>query len=153
VINDRVILLVEDNRDDEILTIRALRKSQIANSVVVARDGVEALDYLFGTGTYAGRDTSVQPQLVLLDLNMPRVGGIVVLERLRSDERTQFVPVVVLTSSKEDEHAVDSYARGANAFVRKPVKFDELVVAMRVLGLFWLVINQPAADPNFPRRS
>lgn len=140
--NGRHILLVEDNPDDELLTLRALTKNRIANEVVVARDGVEALDYLFGTGAHVGRDTSICPQVVLLDLNLPRIGGLDVLKRLRSDDRTRLVPVVVLTSSKEDEDVVTSYANGANAYVRKPVEFDRFSEAVKTLGMFWLLLNE-----------
>jgi two-component system, response regulator len=141
---DKLILLVEDNRDDEVLTLRALKKNHIANEVVVARDGVEALDFLFGTGKHAGRDTTIQPQVVLLDLNLPLIGGIEVLKRLRADERTRFLPVVVLTSSKEDEDVNNSYAEGANAYVRKPVEFAQFAEAVKTLGLFWLLLNESA---------
>jgi two-component system, response regulator len=141
---DKLILLVEDNRDDEVLTLRALKKNHIANEVVVARDGVEALDLLFGTGKHAGRDTTIQPQVVLLDLNLPLIGGIEVLKRLRADERTRFLPVVVLTSSKEDEDVINSYAEGANAYVRKPVEFAQFAEAVKTLGLFWLLLNESA---------
>src|SRR5579863_4635245 len=123
------ILLVEDNRDDEMLTLRALKKNNILNDVVVARDGVEALDYLFGTGAHAGRDLSVLPQVVLLDLNLPRIGGLDVLRRIRAEERTKLLAVVVLTSSKEEEDVIRSYSLGANSFVRKPVEFDEFIEA------------------------
>jgi CheY-like chemotaxis protein len=142
--NQRVILLVEDNEDDEALTLRAFRKNNIMNEVVVAHDGVEALDYLFGTGAHAGRDLSVQPQIVLLDLNLPRLGGLEVLKRIRSDERTKFVPVVVLTSSKEDEDLIGSYSNGANSYVRKPVDFVQFSEAVKTLGLFWLLLNEKA---------
>ena len=143
--NETTILLVEDNRDDEVLTLRALKKNRIANEVVVARDGVEALDFLFGTGAYSGRDTAIQPQVVLLDLNLPRLGGFDVLERLRADERTRFLAVVVLTSSLEEEDVVRSYANGANAYVRKPVEFGRFTEVIRSLGLFWLVQNVTAS--------
>ena len=140
--SDRPILLVEDNQDDEALTLRALKKNRILNEVVVARDGAEALDYLFGTGAYAGRDTSVLPQLVLLDLNLPRVGGLDVLRRIRADEGTKLLAVVVLTSSKEDEDLIRSYALGANSYVRKPVDFAQFSDAVKALGLFWLLLNE-----------
>jgi CheY-like chemotaxis protein len=140
--NDNPILLVEDNRDDELLTIRALKKNHIVNEVVVAHDGVEALDYLFGTGPQAGRDLSVMPQLVLLDLNLPRVGGLDVLKRIRADERTKFLAVVVLTSSKEDEDLINSYTLGVNSYVRKPVDFAQFNEAVKTLGLFWLLLNE-----------
>lgn len=142
--SDKVILLVEDNEDDVILTMRALKKNKIANEVIVARDGVAALDYLFGTGTSAGRDTSEQPQLVLLDLNLPRLDGHEVLKRVRADDLTRHVPVVVLTSSKEDEDLIRSYSHGVNAYVRKPVEFDRFMEAVNTLGLFWLLLNQTA---------
>ena len=140
---DGVILLVEDNPDDEALTLRALKKNNVANEVVVARDGVEALDYLFGTGAHAGRDRGQMPQVVLLDLNLPRLDGLEVLKRIRSEPTTQIVPVVVLTSSKEDRDLVESYRLGANSYVRKPVDFLEFVEAARQLGLYWLVLNEP----------
>lgn len=141
---NKPILLVEDNRDDETLTLRAFKKNNILNEVVVARDGQEALDYLFGTGRYAGRDTSVLPQIVLLDLNLPLVGGMEVLRRIRAHEQTKLLAVVVLTSSKEEEDIVRSYALGANSFVRKPVEFDEFTQAVKTLGLYWLLLHQPA---------
>jgi CheY-like chemotaxis protein len=139
-----MILLVEDNPDDEALTLRALKKHKIANEVVVAHDGVEALEWLFGEGAYAGRDTSVQPQVVLLDLNMPRLSGLEVLDRIRADPRTRAVPVVVLTSSKQEEDVMASYAKGANSYVRKPVDFSEFAHAVQQLGVYWLLVNQPA---------
>ncbi len=138
----RAILLVEDNPDDEALTLRALKKNHIANEVVVVRDGVEALDYLFGTGDHTGRDLTLSPQVVLLDLNLPRLSGLEVLRRIRSDPATAMIPVVVLTSSKEDRDLVDSYRLGANSYVRKPVDFVEFVEAARQLGLYWLVLNE-----------
>jgi two-component system response regulator len=138
----RPILLVEDNADDEALTLRALHKNNIQNTIVVARDGVEALDYLFGNGMYAGRDTGVQPQLILLDLKLPRADGLEVLRRMRSDQRSKLLPVVVLTSSKEDEDIIRSYELGANSYVRKPVNFTDFIEAVKALGLFWLLINE-----------
>jgi two-component system response regulator len=139
---NKVILLVEDNPDDVKLTLRALKKSNILNEVVVAQDGVEALDYLFGTGKHAGRDTRVMPQLVLLDLKMPKMDGLEVLQRLRGDEKTRLLPVVVLTTSSEDKDRIESYKLGANSYVRKPVDFDQFVDAVRQLGLYWLVLNE-----------
>jgi two-component system response regulator len=141
---NKPILLVEDNQDDEVLTLRALKKNNILNEVVIARDGAEALDYLFGTGPHAGRDTSVQPQVVLLDLNLPRIGGLDVLRRIREDNRTKLLAVVVLTSSKEEEDIIRSYSLGANSFVRKPVEFNEFTQAVKTLGLFWLLLHEPA---------
>jgi two-component system, response regulator len=138
----RSILLVEDNKDDEALTLRALQKNRILNKVIVARDGVEALDYLLGTGPHAGRDTTEQPQVVLLDLKLPRIDGLEVLKRMRADDRAKFVPVVVLTSSGEEEDLVRSYAFGANSYVRKPVDFAQFTEAVKTLGLFWLLLNQ-----------
>ncbi len=144
---ERAILLVEDNPDDEALTLRALKKNNITNKIVVARDGAEALDYLFGTGPFAGRDTSVQPELVLLDLMLPKVDGFEVLKRLRADQRTRFLAVVILTSSKEQQDIVNGYGLGANSYVRKPVDFQHFVDAVRQLGLYWLVLNEgPPSD-------
>ncbi len=137
----KVILLVEDNADDEALALRALKKNNILNEVVVARDGVEALDYIFGEGSYDGRDTSIMPEVVLLDLNLPKVNGLQVLERIRADENTKFLPVVVLTSSKEEQDLVASYDLGANSYIRKPVDFVEFSEAVQHLGLYWLVLN------------
>lgn len=140
----RPILLVEDNRDDETLTLRAFRKNKIANPVVVARDGVEAIEYLFGPGgTQSGAPSSF-PEIVLLDLNLPKISGLEVLTRIRSDPRTRLLPVVVLTSSNEEEDVVRSYTEGANSFVRKPVEFNQFIDAIKTLGLFWLLLNEPA---------
>jgi CheY-like chemotaxis protein len=139
----RFILLVEDNPDDVELTKRALKIHNIANEVIVARDGVEALDYLFATGAYAGRDMTVTPQLILLDLKLPKVDGMEVLRRLRSDERTMFLPVVILTSSKEEQDLVNGYKLHANSYIRKPVDFNQFSEAVRQLGLYWLVLNEP----------
>lgn len=136
------ILLVEDNPDDEALTMRAFKKSHLANDVIVARDGVEALDYVFGTGAYEGRDIADKPHLILLDLKLPRLDGMDVLKRIRSDERVNLIPVVVLTSSREQEDMVRSYALGANSYIRKPVDFNQFVQAVQQLGLYWLVLNE-----------
>jgi len=138
-----VILLVEDNPDDEALTLRALRRANVGNDIVVARDGVEALDYLFGTGPHVGRDTRQLPQVMLLDLKLPRIDGLEVLRRVRADERTCILPVVILTSSNEERDRIDGYTLGANSYVRKPVDFNEFVDAVRQLGLYWLLLNQP----------
>lgn len=139
----KLILLVEDNPDDELLTLRAIKKNNIANEVVVARDGAEALDYLFAQGSYAGRDASDIPEVVLLDLKLPKIDGLEVLERIRRHERTKLLPVVILTSSKEEQDLVRSYSLGANSYVRKPVDFDQFAEAVRHLGLYWLVLNEP----------
>jgi two-component system, response regulator len=144
---DKTILLVEDNPDDELLTLRALKKNNVFNKVVVARDGAEALDYLFGEGAYAGRDTSDVPQLVLLDLKLPKVDGLEVLRRLRADERTRLLPVVILTSSREQQDLLDGYGYGANSYVRKPVDFAQFSRAVEQLELYWLVLNEsPLAE-------
>jgi len=137
----KTILLVEDNPDDEALTLRALRKSNIMNEVVVARDGVEALDYLFASGAYTERDPGRMPEFVLLDLKLPKVSGLEVLRRLRADERTKLLPVVVLTSSNEGRDILESYRLGANSYIRKPVDFTQFIEAVRQLGLYWLVFN------------
>jgi two-component system response regulator len=138
----KIILLVEDNPDDVKLTLRALKKSNILNEVVVAQDGVEALDYLFGTGKFEGRDTRIMPQMILLDLKMPRMDGLEVLHRIREDERTKVLPVVILTTSREDKDRIESYKLGANSYIRKPVDFNQFVEAVKQLGLYWLVLNE-----------
>jgi len=145
---ESVILLVEDNPDDEALTLRALKKNNIRNEVVVARDGVEAVDYLFGTGVHAGRDLSALPQVVLLDLKLPKMDGFEVLERIRSSEATKLLPVVILTTSNEDQDRIRGYGLGANRFVRKPVEFDKFIEAVRQLGLYWLILNEAAPAPR-----
>ncbi len=136
------ILLVEDNPDDEALTLRAFRKSNIANDVVIARDGVEALDYIFGTGRWQGRDPCVTPAVVLLDLKLPRVDGMEVLRRIRSDPRTKLTPVVILTSSREEQDVIRGYDLGANSYIRKPVDFEQFNECVRQLGLYWLLLNE-----------
>jgi len=146
--DDKVILLVEDNADDELLTLRALKKNNIRNEVVVARDGNEALDYLFGTGVHSGRDLSVMPQIILLDLKLPKVDGFEVLNRVRASEITKFLPVVILTTSNEDQDRIRGYDLGANSFVRKPVEFEKFIEAVRQLGLYWLILNEPAPVPR-----
>jgi len=139
--HNKIILLVEDNPDDETLTLRALSKSNILNKIVVARDGAEALDYLFGTGIHDGRDTSIQPQMILLDLKLPKVDGLEVLKRLRADPRTALLPVTILTTSNEERDIVTSYQLGVNSYVCKPVDSDSFMEAVRQLGLYWLVLN------------
>jgi two-component system response regulator len=145
---DAVILLVEDNPDDEDLTLRALEQNRIKNAVVVARDGAEALDYLLGTGKYAGRDVNILPHIVLLDLKLPKVDGLEVLRRLRTDPRTKLLPVVILTSSNEEQDKLNGYSLGANCYVRKPVDFARFTEAVKQLGLFWLLLNE---RPPVPR--
>jgi two-component system response regulator len=139
---EKTILLVEDSPDDEELTTRALRKVNIANEIVVARDGKEALDYLFGQGAYQGRDLSAMPAVILLDLKLPKLSGLDVLQRVRADARTKLIPTVVLTSSSEDEDMLKSYQSGANSYVRKPVEFGAFVNAVSQLGLYWLLLNE-----------
>lgn len=139
---NKAILLVEDNADDEALTLRALKKNNIRNEVIVAHDGVEALEYLFGTGKFAGRNTDFIPQVVLLDLKLPKVDGLEVLRRLRADQRTKLLPVVILTSSTEEQDRIKGYDLGANSYVRKPVDFSQFIDAVRQLGLYWLILNE-----------
>jgi two-component system response regulator len=146
--DDKLILLVEDNADDEALTLRALKKNNIRNEVVIARDGSEALDYLFGTGVHAQRDLTVMPQIILLDLKLPKVDGFEVLHRVRSNEATKLLPVVILTTSNEDQDRIRGYGLGANSFVRKPVEFDKFIEAVRQLGLYWLILNETAPVPR-----
>jgi CheY-like chemotaxis protein len=140
--DQRIIMIVEDNEDDIELAMRAFKRNHILNEVIVARDGVEALDYLFGTGPHAGRDLCVMPEVVLLDLKMPRLGGLEVLRRIRADARTQYLPVVVLTSSDEEKDMIDSYHYGVNSYIRKPVDFEQFTEAVRQLSLYWIVLNQ-----------
>ena len=140
--DEKIILLVEDNPDDEALTLRALKRSNIVNEVVVAHDGVEALDYLFATGAYAGRDTQILPQIVMLDLKLPKLRGLEVLRRMRADGRTQGLPVVIFTSSKEEPDLVEAYNLGANSYVWKPVDFTQFADSVRQLGLYWLLLNE-----------
>jgi DNA-binding response OmpR family regulator len=145
----KVILLVEDNPDDEALTLRALTRNNIGNDVVVAHDGEEALDWLFGTGRYAARNPRDPPALVLLDLKLPKVDGLEVLRRLREHRETKLVPVVILTSSREEMDRLQGYSNGANSYVRKPIDFAHFVEAVRQVGLYWLVLNEPPpANPS-----
>lgn len=143
---NRLILLVEDNQDDEILTVDALRTGGITNEIVVARDGAEALDYLFGTGEYAGRDLSAMPAVVVLDLRLPKIPGLEVMRRIRANERAKRLPVVILTSSDEESDLKASYGNGANSYVRKPVQHADFTKAVKELGLYWLVRNEPPAE-------
>lgn len=138
----KIILLVEDNPDDEALTLRALKKNNILNEVVVAHDGAEALDFLFATGSYTGRDIRIMPQIILLDLKLPKIDGLEVLRRLRADSRTKILPVIILTSSSEETDITNGYQLGANSYVRKPVDFAQFIEAVRQLGLYWLVLNE-----------
>ena len=140
--NERVILLVEDNSTDESLTLRAFRKNNILNKVIVVRDGVEALDYLFARGIHTARDAKKLPTVVVLDLSLPRSSGLDVLRAIRADERTKFLPVVILTSSKDDNSLLSAYGFGANSYVVKPVEFDEFTEALRHLGAYWLSLNE-----------
>jgi len=142
VMENKAILLVEDNPDDEALTLRALKKNNIMNEVIVAHDGAEALEYLFGTGKFTGRNTDFIPQVVLLDLKLPKVDGLEVLRQLRADQRTKLLPVVILTSSNEEQDRIKGYDRGANSYVRKPVDFSQFIDAVRQLGLYWLILNE-----------
>ena len=139
---NKMILLVEDNPDDEALTLRAMKKNNIGNRVATAHDGAEALEFLFCTGKYSNRDPKERPQVILLDLKLPKIDGIEVLRRIRADERTHLLPVVILTSSKEEQDLMKSYRNGANSYVRKPVDFNQFVEAVRQLGLYWLVLNE-----------
>ena len=142
--SEKSILLVEDNSDDEALTLRALKRNNVLNEVVVARDGVEAINYLFAEGNYADRDSSIMPEIVLLDLNLPKMSGLDVLRRIRADKRTKYLPVIMLTSSKEEQDLIASYNLGANSYIRKPVDFLEFGQAVQQLGLYWLILNQTA---------
>lgn len=145
---NKIILLVEDNPDDEALTLRALKRNNILNEVVVARDGVEALDYLFAEGVYSGRDASVLPEVVLLDLKLPKIDGLGVLRRIRSESSTRRLPVVILTSSNEERDIIAGYNLGANSYIRKPVDFNQFMEAVRQLGVYWLVLNLSPPRPG-----
>jgi two-component system response regulator len=153
VVRDDTILLVEDNADDELLTRRTLRKNNICNEVVVARDGAEALDYLFVTGAHAGRDPSAMPQVILLDLHLPKIDGLEVLRRIRADERTRLLPTVVFTSSSEQADVIDGYGLGANSYIRKPVDASEFRAAVGQLGMYWMVLNETPEQQVVRRRS
>ena len=143
----KTILLVEDNPDDEALTVRALSRNGIQHHLQIVRDGVEALDYLFGTGPFAGRDLRQAPTVILLDLKLPRIDGLEVLRRLRADERTRSLPVVILTSSKEEQDLLQGYGLGANSYIRKPVDFTQFTEAVRQVGLYWLLLNEEPPRP------
>jgi two-component system, response regulator len=142
-----LLLLVEDNPDDEELTLLAFEQSSVSNEIVVARDGVEALDYLFGTGIYVNRDTTQMPALILLDLQLPRINGLEVLERLRADNRTRWLPVVILTTSNEQQDLINSYSLGCNSYIRKPVDYNHFLTVVQQLGLYWLILNEPPPVP------
>ena len=146
--NNKVILLVEDNPADEKMTVRALRQHNIVNQIVVAHNGVEALDYLFGTGQYAGRDVKQQPTVVLLDIKMPKMDGLEVLRRVRADKSTEMLPMVILTSSKEEQDLINGYRLGCNSYIRKPVDFDQFAQAIQHLKLYWLVLNESPPGGN-----
>lgn len=141
-----MILLVEDNRNDEKLTLRAFSKSNLANKIVVARDGVEALDFLFGTGSHEGRDTKQQPAIILLDLKLPKIDGLEVLQRIREDERTRLIPVIILSTSDEQHDRTQSYQLHANSYIRKPVDFNEFIEVIKQIGMYWLILNQPPSE-------
>lgn len=140
--NNRPILLVEDNKDDELLTLRAFHKSNIANEIIVLRDGAEAMDFLFMKGKYSQRDPDIYPSVILLDLNLPKVGGLDILKAVRQDEKLKLLPVVILTSSKEEQDLIKGYSSGANSYIRKPVDFDQFIDAVKNLGMYWLLLNE-----------
>lgn len=142
-----VLMLVEDNPDDEELTVLAFERNNISSEVVVAHDGVEALDYLFGTGIYSDRDMSVMPALILLDLQLPKINGLEVLRRLRADNRTKLIPVVILTTSNEEQDLINSYSLGCNSYIRKPVDYDQFLTAVHQLGMYWLILNEAPPVP------
>lgn len=146
--NKKTILLVEDNANDEFLTLRALKKYNVVNEVVVARDGAEALDYLFGTGAHDGRNVAEMPVVVLLDLKLPKIDGLEVLRRVRANEKTRLLPVVILTSSNEEKDVINGYKLGTNSYVQKPVDFTAFVDAVGQLGLYWLMLNEPVPIPS-----
>jgi two-component system, response regulator len=145
---NKMILLVEDNPDDEALTLRAFDKNNITNDVVVVRDGAEALEWLFAEGEYADRDATDHPEVVLLDLKLPKVDGLEVLRRIREHELTKLLPVIILTTSEEESDRLAGYSLGANSYIRKPVDFSQFIEAVRQLGLYWLVLNEPPPEPR-----
>jgi two-component system, response regulator len=147
-LEEKIILLVEDNPDDVTLTERALKKSHILNKLIVTKDGAEALDYIFCTGNYSDRDKNIMPEVILLDLKLPKIDGLEVLKRIRADRRTKLLPVVILTSSKEENDLINGYTFGANSYIRKPVNFNQFVEAIRQLGLYWLVLNEAPPIDN-----
>lgn len=147
---NKVILLVEDNPDDATLTLRAFKRSHVMNPITVARDGIEALDFLFAQGQYSDRTGAPQPILIILDLKLPKLDGLGVLKAIRADERTQLLPVVILTSSKEEQDLISGYSLGANSYVRKPVDFNEFLEAVKVLGIYWLLMNQSPPERKPP---
>jgi two-component system, response regulator len=148
--SDKTILLIEDNPDDVALTLRAFKQHKVHNEVVVARDGVEAMEYLFGTGNSTNSDSTCLPQLILLDLKLPKIDGLEVLRRIRADKRTALLPVVILTTSREEQDLVDGYTLGANSYICKPVDFEQFVESVRQLGLYWLVLNEMPSRPGVP---
>ena len=147
---NKVILLVEDNPDDEMLTLRAFKRSHVMNPIAVARDGIEALDFLFARGAHSDRVGAPLPTLIILDLKLPKLDGLGVLKALRADARTQLIPVVILTSSKEEQDLISGYSLGANSYVRKPVDFTEFLEAVKILGIYWLMMNQPPPERAMP---
>lgn len=146
--NEKLILLVEDNPDDEMLLLRAFEKNRISNEIIITRDGAEALDWLFGEGVFSGRDADILPQIIILDLKLPKIDGLEVLRRIRADERTKLIPIIILTTSSEQKDIISSYNLGANSYVQKPVDFEEFIEATRQLGLYWLVLNKTVYDSS-----
>ncbi len=140
--SNKIILLVEDNPDDATLTLRAFKKNEITNQVTIANDGIEALDYLNGTGKFSGRDVSIMPAIILLDLKLPRMDGLEVLQQIRANEKTKLIPVIILTTSKEEQDIIDCYTYGANSYIRKPIDFDYFIQAIQQLASYWLVLNE-----------
>mgnify|MGYP000952130585 CR=1 FL=1 len=149
--NEKLILLVEDNSDDEMLLLRAFEKNRICNEIVITRDGAEALDWLFGEGDFSGRDTDILPQIIILDLKLPKIDGLEVLRRIRAEERTKLIPIIILTTSSEQKDIISSYNLGANSYVQKPVDFEEFIEATRQLGLYWLVLNKTVYESSLSK--